>query len=971
MRYFKIYCADLSLRQDFMWRPTGSDWPLQLGFWDYSRFVIDGETRRGSILGAFVRDYRITPEDVKKYVLDSMRESRVEKFIEESWISSDDDDPGDEIIKEYIRVEEVPAAALLRDNAREIREYAHRANLQELKNLLSWHMRCTVLLCELMSDSPRDWEILSKEARKTPYSLGLGQEISRIEASQSKQKTPGGFPGSTEKGEDWQVAFDYAIEVASSSEASSAKDLLLEALSRAGRLGNRNVYTLDFYEQEYYDDNLENLSDEINANLFRSLEKSTLVIDYSRQEEGSDRELRAALVLQKILDHVNQCPRQVQLIFFVKAGARDLLERLERSLNVPLVTLRRNVEEKFAKIEPHRAQAELVQRLQRRGFVMDAPARKRLDAVIEAAAADKSFRGDLEALANRWITKQHLETDFTDYRTVVSEPEDTTAEMNAMEQLNELIGLEEVKKKIRVVLDSFRIGQIARRAGLPDSDVSLHAVFTGSPGTGKTEVARLYGQILKEMGVLSVGRVFSASGTNLGGSGESRRIEKLFTNAKGSVIFIDEAYALTGKGETIAELIAQMENHRRDTVVILAGYQDQMEKLLASNPGFRSRIGSIINFPDYTPEELGQIFDFMLEKRGLKITKSARRLVRDRLAAAGMKPEQGNARFVRNLVADIQQNQRVRLAQKEDDDALTKAQLTTLAKEDVPKSELDNLPSGTVRLSRLIGLESVKNEVLRQLYYAQNQKLRRDAGLSAHFVPMHMVFAGNPGTGKTEVARIVGQIARERGLLAIGNFFEVSRQDLIGNPLVPTAALVGSVFQKARGSVLFVDEAYALNDGGEGRVAIDAMVKLMEDMREQIIVIMAGYTEEMKLMLQVNPGFASRVRTTIDFPDYSRSELFEILMSHAKAKKYRFTDAAQRKARELLEKAQIGPNSGNGRLARQMLEDCIMEQAVRLQKRAANGFKPTIHELETLCPTDIVLNVEHLGLPPRIGFRAA
>lgn len=145
----------------------------------------------------------------------------------------------------------------------------------------------------------------------------------------------------------------------------------------------------------------------------------------------------------------------------------------------------------------------------------------------------------------------------------------------------------------------------------------------------------------------------------------------------------------------------------------------------------------------------------------------------------------------------------------------------------------------------------------------------------------------------------------------------------------------------------------------------------MEDMREQIIVIMAGYTAEMKLMLQVNPGFASRVRTTIDFPDYSRSELFEILMSHAKAKKYRFTDAAQRKARELLEKAQIGPNSGNGRLARQMLEDCIMEQAVRLQKRAANGFKPTIHELETLCPTDIVLNVEHLGLPPRIGFRAA
>ncbi len=971
MRYFKIYCAGLSLQDESPWKPVGSDWPVMLSVSEYpARFILNGEMKSGGILGAFVRDHRLTPADIENYVREFMRERMGEKPVEDEWMIAYGKHPEGVPQKFPLSAEEVSAENLLRHTY--VRRDAHRANLSELYNLFFPAVgKNTLLFCDLATENPRDWDVLGKEAEKTPYSLDLGGEISRIKASQNRQGTESGFPDTTEKGENWQAAFEYAIEVESIAEANSAGDLLLEALNRAGRLGNRNVFTLDLYEQQNSFIEYEKISDEINANLFRSLEKSTLVIDYSRQKEGSDSELRAAAVLRKILDCANKYPRRVQLIFLIGAAERNIAARLEHTLNVPLVTLRRNPAQKFAVTDLRRARTETAHRLRRCGFVMDKRAMRSLDAVIEAAAADKSSRKDPQTLANRWITKHNLETDFAEYRAVVGEPRGMRDKTDAMEELNKLIGLEEVKKEIRMVLDSFRIGQIARRAGLADSDISLHSVFVGSPGTGKTEVAQLYGRILKEMGVLSEGRVFRVSGTHLGTGtpGETNRIDRLFAHAKGSVIFIDEAYTLSGRSETVAELIAQMENHRRDTVVIFAGYQKAMEQLLNTNPGFRSRIGSIIKFPDYTPEELGKIFDFMLEKQGLKITRCARRAVRDRLAAAGMKPEQGNARFVRNLVADIQRNQRVRLAQGENDSALTKTQLTTLIKEDVPHCESDTLPSGTLRLSRLIGLKSVKNEVMRQLYFAQNRKMRRDAGLSTHFVPMHMVFAGNPGTGKTEVARLVGQIARERELLAIGNFFEVSRRDLIGNPMVSTAALVESVFQKARGSVLFIDEAYTLNDDGEGRVAIDAMVKHMEDMREEIIVIMAGYTAEMKLMLQANPGFASRVRTTVDFPDYSRFELFEILMSHAREKKYRFTDAARRKARELLEKAEIGPNSGNGRLARQMLEECILEQAVRLQKRAAHGLKPTVRELETLRPADVVLNTGHLGLPPRIGFR--
>ena len=192
----------------------------------------------------------------------------------------------------------------------------------------------------------------------------------------------------------------------------------------------------------------------------------------------------------------------------------------------------------------------------------------------------------------------------------------------------------------------------------PVQPFSMHLAFLGAPGTGKTEVARLYGQILKETGVLSEGRVICVSGSDVVRSD----VEKLFDKARGSVLFIDEAYAMTSASITISELIAHMENRRDDTVVILAGYEGEMNRLLDSNPGFRSRIGFTLHFAEYDEDELLEIFDLMCRRADLKVEDDAHRSVRDLLARNGRRPDQGNARYVRKLFEDCLGAQQARLA---------------------------------------------------------------------------------------------------------------------------------------------------------------------------------------------------------------------------------------------------------------------------------------------------------------------
>ena len=239
------------------------------------------------------------------------------------------------------------------------------------------------------------------------------------------------------------------------------------------------------------------------------------------------------------------------------------------------------------------------------------------------------------------------------------------------------------------------------------------------------------------------------------------------------------------------------------------------------------------------------------------------------------------------------------------------------------------------QLDRVVGLAPVKEYVLGLADNVAAQQRRQAQGLKTSGLNMHMIFAGNPGTGKTTIARLVGSYLKAIGALSGGQLVEVSRADLVGRYVGHTAPLTNQVIHSALGGVLFIDEAYSLYRGREdsfGLEAIDTLVKGIEDHRDELVVILAGYTREMQGFLEANSGLASRFPNFIQFPDYSAQELLQITHLQAEDKGYRLEEGCDEPLREYyaLRQAQDAAKAGNGRLARNTLEAAILNQSRRL-----------------------------------------
>lgn len=236
-------------------------------------------------------------------------------------------------------------------------------------------------------------------------------------------------------------------------------------------------------------------------------------------------------------------------------------------------------------------------------------------------------------------------------------------------------------------------------------------------------------------------------------------------------------------------------------------------------------------------------------------------------------------------------------------------------------------------LNSLIGLERPKQEIRDCIAYAQMQSLRKGRGLKGDPMAMHMAFSGNPGTGKTSLARIVGRICSQLNMLSKGHLLEVDRSDLVGEYIGHTAQKTKKAIQKAMGGILFVDEAYSLHRGDErdfGLEAIDTLVKEIEDHRHDIILIVAGYPEEMDDFLDSNPGFQSRIPIHIRFPDYTLDELLKISQSILLQREYYLSSDGERKLCSILRRKLEQNDRGNGRLVRNILEKAFRHQASRL-----------------------------------------
>ena len=252
-------------------------------------------------------------------------------------------------------------------------------------------------------------------------------------------------------------------------------------------------------------------------------------------------------------------------------------------------------------------------------------------------------------------------------------------------------------------------------------------------------------------------------------------------------------------------------------------------------------------------------------------------------------------------------------------------------------------------LDTLIGLERVKREVHRQVAILRVERLRADAGLKSATITRHLVFTGNPGTGKTTVARLVSGIYTALGLLSQGQLIEVDRSELVAGYLGQTAVKTAEVVAKAVGGVLFIDEAYSLTGDQYGTEAVDTLVKEMEDRRDDLVVIVAGYPAPMEAFVAANPGLASRFRTTIEFDDYTDDELVAILTLLAEGSDFELTAEALAHFRELLAVTARGSTFGNGRFSRNTLEAAIGAHAWRLR----DVELPSTDQLRELLPQDL------------------
>jgi len=531
---------------------------------------------------------------------------------------------------------------------------------------------------------------------------------------------------------------------------------------------------------------------------------------------------------------------------------------------------------------------------------------------------------------------------------------------DVLAELKGLIGLDAIKKKIADYTDYLNFIKIRKQKGLTDSDrIALHAVFKGNPGTGKTTVARMLGKIYKQMGLLSKGHVHEVDRGDLVAEyiGQTApKTKEAIKKAKGGILFIDEAYSLARKDddskdfgrEAIEVILKEMSDGTGDLAVIVAGYPEQMETFINSNPGLKSRFNIIFDFPDYMPQDLIQIAEYSAEKKGVILNKEATQTLYNKLVEEyrGRNKTFGNARLVNSIIDEAKMNLGLRIMKEKDPQLLTNIELSTIEPVDIDKIYLPKvrynadipideelLRDSLNKLKAMIGLGNIKQEIdelvkLVRFYIETGKDIRKTFSL-------HSVFTGNPGTGKTTVARILAQIYKALGILERGHLVEVDRQGLVGAYLGQTAIKTSEAIDHAMGGVLFIDEAYALTaTGGNdyGKEAVETLLKRMEDQRGEFVVIAAGYTSPMQVFLESNPGLKSRFDRIFHFNDYDVKEMIDIAELLFKENNVHLEKKAKVFLMEYMTKMYQNKDKyfGNGREARKIVERAIKNQHLRL-----------------------------------------
>lgn len=554
--------------------------------------------------------------------------------------------------------------------------------------------------------------------------------------------------------------------------------------------------------------------------------------------------------------------------------------------------------------------------------------------------------------------------------------------------LDALVGLQQIKKQVREHAQYIQFLQLRKAKGFKEKDeINVHSVFIGNPGTGKTTVASMMGMLYHKIGLLSKGHVHEVDRVDLVGEyiGQTApKVKEAIEKARGGVLFIDEAYALARTNddskdfgrEVIEILVKEMSNGPGDLAVIVAGYPREMKHFLDSNPGLKSRFKLHFQFDDYVPQELLQIAHYAAHEKEVQLEDRAWNKLDQIITDAFRNRDRtfGNARFVYDLMDKAKINLGLRIMDMTDHDQLNENELSLILSEDIdriewqttkklPRIPIDEklLAEARAELDGLVGMKNIKEEInelvqLVRYYISKGQHVLNNFYL-------HTVFVGNPGTGKTTVARILTKIYKALGILERGHMVETDRQGLVAGFVGQTAIKTAEKIDEALGGVLFIDEAYALTSGHTGadygNEAIQTILKRMEDKRGEFFVFAAGYPENMEQFLKVNPGLRSRFDKILRFDDYDPDELFQIARGMLEDNQLALTQDAATHLQKLFLTMHKKRDKffGNARTVRQMVIDMIKNQQLRLSAMARpindeDTHVVTIEDVMDITPPD-------------------